>query len=225
MNYNYLDLAGKRFVRLVCIRDIGRDKGGGVLWECQCDCGNKKNVRSGKLVNGHTRSCGCLQKDITREAHTTHSLCRENGKRTKLYHVWDAMKQRCQNPRFTFYKDYGGRGIEVCGEWDSYIPFHNWATANGYQEGLTIERKDVNGNYEPDNCRWIPRPEQSRNRRNSHYITHKGISKTLTEWGHELGINPKVLGTRIKRGWSVERTLSTPIKEDRNGNKSFENVS
>jgi hypothetical protein len=226
VNYNYLDLTGKRFGRLECLIDVGRDKGGGVLWECQCDCGKKTVIRSGGLVHGHTKSCGCLQRYMTKKSHTIHSLCRdENGNRPKLYHVWDGMKQRCQNPNSTFYKDYGGRGIKVCEEWNSYIPFHNWAMANGYEEGLTIERKYVNGDYEPSNCIWIPRSEQSRNRRNNHYLTYKGISKTITEWGSELGINPSVLGTRIRRGWSVERTLNTPVKEGKNGNKSFGHVS
>lgn len=211
--YNYLDLSGRKFGRLTCIKDVGRAKGSNVLWLCKCECGNESIVRSGKLMNGHTQSCGCLQKERCITTHTTHSLSRDQkGNRSKLYHVWDGIKQRCSNPKSTFYQDYGGRGILVCEEWNDYPNFHEWATGNGYREGLTIERKDVNKGYSPDNCCWITRLQQSRNKRNSCKLTFRGKTKLLIDWAQEIGVDSAALRLRMKRGWSVEKTLTQPLR-------------
>lgn len=135
--------------------------------------------------------------------------------RTRLYKIFSMMKDRCYNPKSAAYSYYGGRGIAICSEWlDNFMNFYNWAMANGYKENLTIERKDVNGNYEPDNCEWIPQSEQSRNKTNCHYIEYKGEVKTLSEWSRELHVDrglvrkwEKVLGSGEK---AIEYLLNSP---------------
>lgn len=155
-----IDLTGQRFGRLIVVKQMPAVKRR-AQWLCVCDCGAEKIVPAGHLMYGHTKSCGCLRKDQMREsASTLDGHCGE-----KLHGVWNAMKQRCQNPRSRDYKFYGLRGIRVCDAWQNYLTFRTWALANGYAEGLTIDRIDPDGNYEADNCRWITIQEQQKNRR------------------------------------------------------------
>lgn len=136
---------------------------------------------------------------------------------TRLYKIWDRMKQRCRNPNNTNYKHYGERGIEVCEDWNDFSNFMNWSYENGYNESLSIDRIDVNGNYCPDNCRWVSQKEQNNNKRNNHYLTFGGRTLTLAEWGDATGILPATIQHRIARdGWSVEDALTIPPKK---GNK------
>jgi len=155
---------GGRFERLVLLQELPPYRSHR-RFLCKCDCGNESIVMSYNLGNGHTRSCGCLRKYSAGYDN--------NGNKTKLYHTWDAMKQRCANNRNCRYRYYGGRGIAVCDEWLEFESFRNWAMANGYQDGLTIERINNDGNYEPKNCTWIPKGEQWRNRRDRE--TESGI--------------------------------------------------
>lgn len=207
----YNDLTGQKFGRLTCLRDVGRSKGHNAMWLCRCECGNETIVNAGNLTrpNRGTKSCGCILRETA--PHTTHSLYYdEDGKRSRLNHIWDGMKQRCLNPNDAHFKDYGGRGISICHEWLNYSSFHEWAMANGYKGNLTIERKEINGNYEPSNCCWIPHSKQSRNRRSTHFITFNGVKKSLAEWGKIIGIDPSGLRRRLEKGWSIERTLTQP---------------
>jgi hypothetical protein len=179
------------------------------LWSCVCECGNSKIIRGGVLKNGHTRSCGCLQKESIVLSRTTHGLIKENF---KLYKVWAGIKQRCNNPKSHAYADYGGRGISICEEWSkSFEEFHAWAIEFGFKEGLTIERVRVNGNYEPSNCVWIPKNEQPKNRRSCVIISYKGVTENASYWSEKTKIPSKVITQRIRRGWSVEKTLMTKI--------------
>lgn len=149
------NIVGQRFGRLIVIKDTGVRKNEEVAWLCRCDCGSLLYVRGYNLRSGQTRSCGCLLQEKIR----THG----ESKRNKLYKIWLDIKQRCSNKKMKGYRYYGGKGITVCPEWQkSYLAFKNWAFANGYQEGLTIDRLDSDGNYEPSNCRWITRSENAR---------------------------------------------------------------
>ncbi|WP_374712976.1 hypothetical protein [Symbiobacterium terraclitae] len=130
---------------------------------------------------------------------------------TKLYRIWSSMKHRCLNPADKHYANYGGRGIRICDEWLVFENFLEWARASGYREGLTIERINNDGNYEPGNCKWVPKPEQSNNTRRSKLVTFRGRTMTLKDWAEELGLPYHLLQVRLtKYGWSVERAFTTP---------------
>ena len=146
----------------------------------------------------------------------THGL-----RRTRLYGIWNGILQRCFNPNRQKYKNYGGRGITVCDEWrNSFKAFYDWAMANGYRDDLTIDRIDVNGNYEPSNCRWVDAKLQAYNKTTSKYITYKGETKTLAEWAKEKNIKTPTLHLRLyKSKWSVEKALETPVSSVENVKK------
>lgn len=137
-----------------------------------------------------------------------------DGKLSRLYNIWSRMKQRCFNKKYHGYHYYGGRGITVCKEWLDYLPFHNWAMSNGYENNLTLDRKDNNRNYEPGNCRWITHKEQQNNKSSNVVIEFNGKKLNSTQWSIELGFTRGVLYGRLnKLGWSIERALTTPLKK------------
>lgn len=174
-----------------------------------CSCGNRKCISGYNLRIGKTKSCGCLSVDSSRERSTTHGQSM-----TKLYYVWKQMINRCENKNVKSFSVYGGRGISVCDEWHDFSLFYQWATKTGYKYGLTIERMDVNGNYTPENCCWITRKEQNRNRRSNVFITYNGETKIFSEWADEYGINRATLRHRIfDYGWSIDKALNTPVKK------------
>ena len=200
-----IDLTGQRFGRLIVIKRADNSKDNRAKWLCKCDCGNEKNIVGKSLRKMKTQSCGCLQKEKAKMVNTKH------GKRyTKLNKTWNSMKQRCNNSNCKQYKNYGGRGIKVCEEWvdkeNGFMNFYNWAMQNGFQENLTIDRIDVNGNYEPDNCRWTDMKQQCNNRRDNHNITYNNETHTIAEWSEILKIKRYTLYSRINM-------LKMPIKK------------
>jgi hypothetical protein len=168
---------------------------------CRCECGNTKVVRSDHLTRGSILSCGCYNKDKNIELHSTHHMTN-----TRLFYIWQSMKQRCYDTNCNTHKNYGARGISICDEWlNDFICFYNWSIGNGYSDELSIDRIDVDGNYEPSNCRWATRKEQIRNRRNTKYVTHNEETKALPEWCEIYGINYDKAKGRLRLGWSFEK--------------------
>jgi hypothetical protein len=142
----------------------------------------------------------------------THGLTRCDHHKTHLYAVWIAMKQRCMNPQAANYFRYGGRGIQVCADWMDYLTFHQWAVAHGYQAGLTIERMENEGNYEPGNCRWATWAEQSNNKRTNVHLMFNGVSRTFGQWANITGINRRTIQSRVQHGWPTARALCQGVK-------------
>lgn len=156
MNGNIKDLTGKKFNRLLVLSDSGKRDGGSVNWLCLCDCGKIVYARGCSLKTGSTKSCGCYIREIVR-------IHGEARTKPRIYRIWRGIKNRCNNPGNTAYKYYGGKGITVCDEWENnYSAFKLWAVLNGYQENLTIDRIDNGRNYEPSNCQFITKSENSR---------------------------------------------------------------
>jgi len=208
---NQLDLTGQRFGRLTVIKRCGTSKEGQKIYLCKCDCGNTKEVKSGNLKSGNVRSCGCLRKETTRRINKERNT-RHGGCGTRLYGIWFDMRQRCNWEKSINWANYGGRGIKVCDEWQvDFVPFRDWALANGYRDDLTLDRIDVDGNYCPDNCRWADLDEQNNNKRTCVYVTIDGVTKTVTEWCKETGVNRKTAFNRIKRGWNPIEAVSKEV--------------
>ena len=205
--WNFVDITGQRFGRYTVVRRVENDKRGKSQWLCKCDCGVYKVVGGQTLKNGTTQSCGCLHKDNLKEQKTTHGLYK-----TRIYRIYYDIKMRCYNPNNDRYNHYGGRGITVCDEWQEFIPFYDWAMANGYKDDLTIDRIDNDKGYSPDNCRWITNKEQQNNKRNNHLITYNGKTQTLQQWADEKNIKFNTIIGRLDRGYSIEEALTKPIK-------------
>lgn len=203
-------LTGERFGKLTAIELVGKTKYGVALWRCKCDCGNEIVVQAGNLKNGHTKSCGCYRVEFCKQNFTKHGL-----EHTRLYGIWCDMKARCYDTAHKSHQRYGGRGITVCDEWkDDVQAFYSWAVANGYCDGLTIDRVDNEGDYCPENCRWATVKDQANNRRTNINITYKGETKNMKQWAIDVGIPYSVVWQRMQKlGWSAERALTEPVKE------------
>lgn len=201
MNYKIRGdfLIGKKFNKLTVLEECAeRDNNGEKKYKCLCDCGAICYVRGGHIRTGHTKSCGCDK--IIQTSHRKSS--------TRLYKIWDKMKQRCYNYKDSNYPNYGERGIKVYNDWYvDFMTFHDWAINNGYKSNLTIDRIDVNGNYTPDNCRWVDMITQNNNKRNTVYLTCNGKTQSVAQWSRELGISASKLYYRHSKGWNDYKCL------------------
>lgn len=206
-----IDLTGQRFGRLLVLKRVKNDKHNKAKWACICDCGKEVVVLGNDLRQGKTTSCSCAQKDMITQSNTIHG-----ESESRLYNIWKKIKKRTNDKADKDYKNYGGRNIRICKEWEvDFLVFKEWALSSGYNDSLTIDRKDNNKSYSPENCRWVSMKVQNRNKRNNREITYQGTTKTLVEWAEYLGINRGTLLTRLRVGWSVEKAFTTPVKQPR----------
>lgn len=204
------DLTGLRFGRLTVLEFVPTEDRK-THWKCQCVCGSICDILGDSLHSGKTASCGCLQKEIAQKNKIKHNLIK-----TKLYSVWKSMHQRCLNHNDKEFKNYGGRGISVHTEWkNDFKKFYDWAMQNEYKEGLSIDRIDVNGNYEPNNCRWVDMKTQCRNKRNNIVVEYQGRKMCLQEAAEKSEINIGTLWSRYSVGDRGER-LFRPVKKQNN---------
>lgn len=181
---------------------------------CKCDCGKKFYATISDIRK--RKSCGCMSVELSSKANTKHGGCG-----TKIYNTWLSMKSRCYNPNNDDYNDYGGRGIIVCNEWlNNFESFRDWSYANGFEEmaskgRCSIDRIDVNGNYEPSNCRWADDITQANNRRSNVLINHNGETHTRAEWARDNDLGEDTIVSRLKNGWDLDKAINTPIMYDK----------
>lgn len=200
------DLTGKTFGRLTVIERAGSHNGR-ALWLCSCQCGRTVIKVGKRLLSGQCKSCGCGEYENRVKNVTSHRLSN-----TRLYTIWQGIKQRCYYSKHKSYKNYGGRGITVCDEWkNDFKAFYDWAIANGYRDDLSIDRIDVNGNYEPNNCRWATYFEQSRNLSTNVNVTLNGETKILTDWLKILNIPYHKVHYLLQKGLSIEAALKKVV--------------
>ena len=197
MSKTIKDLTNQKFGKLTAIKPLEKRKNRKVVWLCKCDCGNDYEIVGTSLTSGNAKSCGCLTKK--------HGMFG-----TRLYNVWHTMKERCYVKSHINYNNYGGRGITVCEEWMDFIPFMNWAYSNGYDENAkrgecTLDRIDPNGNYCPENCRWVSMSVQANNKTDNVYLEYNGIIDTLTNHARNLGLDPRTVESRKVKGESIDK--------------------
>jgi hypothetical protein len=204
-----IDITGKKFGRLTVIRQE-YIKNHHVYWFCKCDCGNECVIKGDRIKSGHTKSCGCLKQEFIDNGgpNKTHGETK-----TRLYAIWGGMITRCENKkREKSKRDYQDRGIIVCPEWHEFTAFHDWALSNGYSDSLTIDRKDNDQGYFPENCRWTTAKVQGNNKRNNRNFTYKNETKTIAQWAEITRIKYSSLYARlVTKGWNIEKALTTPV--------------
>jgi hypothetical protein len=204
---------GRRFGRLVVLSVTTRPKGYRYA-ECKCDCGTVKHIQISNLTANLVSSCGCIRREMRIANNRTHGMGH-----TRAYKAWSLMKRRCERSACQRYPRYGGRGIRVCPEWrKSFVEFWKHvqallpAGAADIPKGLSLERVDVNGHYEPSNVVLATAKEQARNTTRARLVTHDGATKCVAEWAEELGVDPKILGGRLNAGWTFEAAVSEPVR-------------
>lgn len=216
---------GERYSRWTVIDQVGW-RGTHRLFLCRCDCGNEGRVLACNLRWGNSLSCGCTRREATIKRNTTHGAI-AGGVKERTYFIWERMRVRCGNPNDKTYRLYGARGITICAGWSTYPPFRDWALANGYAEGLYIDRIDSDKGYwcgscwecvmecRTCNCRWVTPKQNANNARTNVRLTAFGEEKTMAEWADDLRcvVSYTALQHRVReRGWEVERALTTPAR-------------
>lgn len=210
-NGRFIDMTGLIFGQWTVIDYVGGSK-----WKCLCSCGKTAIVAGTTLRNGTStkcRSCACAELNRTTKIGNKNNI--SHGKsNTRIYRIWCGIISRCENPHDTGYKNYGERGIHMCAEWRrDFLSFERWALANGYTDQLSIDRINVDGAYEPANCRWVTTQEQSNNKTTNRFLIFRGEKKTIAQWAEITQIPRNTIKNRIDRcGWSIERALTVPIR-------------
>lgn len=215
--WNFIDLTGRKYNFLTVISFKGRIKKRS-LWNCICDCGNTHIVEAYNLKTGQVKSCGCYsspkaKSSFYRPNRRTHGLSNHI-----LYSIWNAMQARCRNKNNIAYERYGGRGISLCNKWKKFIGFYE-DMHESYENGLTLERIDVNGNYEPNNCRWATYKEQANNTRKNRVVTYMGITGSVVSVCDKLGIDSRMVHRRLSANWDIQRAFAEPKMTVRMNNK------
>ncbi len=205
-----IDLTGKVYGDLKVLRIAVDEPGKKKKWLCECKCGALVEVAGSNLVSGHTTAC----KQCGLKKTAAKRTIRVRGTE-KLYQVWNTMRNRCSNPNTKSYSDYGARGVKVCHEWGNSKAFIQWALDHGYKPGLEIDRIDTNGDYCPENCRWIPRIVNANNKRSNVIIEYNGETHTAAEWARILNVNYKNLMRNLSKGDSFEEAVRRIRENDR----------
>lgn len=215
---------GQKYNRLTLIRFERKNKYHHSFWLCKCDCGTEKIVNVSQVKSGAIKSCGCLNKELSRKRLMESTQTHGYANKERLYDIWKNMKRRCYDKSNKRYENYGGKGVIVCDEWkNDYLSFRKWAYANGYNDELTIDRIDVNGNYEPSNCKWSSWKEQMNNQTRNRFLAYKGKTMTMSQWAELLGLTYGAMNHRVQRGWSMERIVNTPLRTSSNKGDSIVN--
>jgi len=202
---NFIDLTGKQFGRLRALRVAARNKHNQLMWECECECGVTCLALGHLLRNGEKQSCGCLKREAIASVNFSHGM---TG--TPIYAIYRSMMQRCYDQNSHAYDRYGARGISVCEKWQKFEGFYE--DMGDKPEGMSLERKDNNGDYCPENVVWAGGKAQANNRRSNRVLEHRGKSQTLTQWADEIGMKPQTLHARIFcYGWPVEKALEVTV--------------
>ena len=206
----FIDLTGQVFGRLTVIDRVVNSFGGKARWRCWCICGEETLAYSANLRRGHTQSCGCLRQEARVINATTHGLSR-----TKVWAAWASMKARCFNKNTDSYARYGGRGINICERWLN--SFENFYDDMGEPPTPlhSVEREDNDRGYSPCNCYWATQSQQANNKSTSCLVTFKGVTRTITQWGRETGLEGCLRDRLFRYGWSLEKAFTTPVRRRR----------
>lgn len=213
------DITGEKYGKLTV---LGRDYTKGTkmaYWVCECDCGEIISARGTRLKDGTTNSCGCDKNRYTNynvSKRTSNLYTRTQLSETRLYKIWQGMKERCYNPKDDKYKYYGAKGIKVCDEWQNAYSFIAWAIENGYIKGFTIDRIDPNKDYSPSNCRWANNFTQSNNRTSNKLLTIDGNTLTIAQWCRVYDIPESTVRNRLNKGMNAKLALTLPSQRPRN---------
>ena len=199
-------VVGEKYGMFLILKYITQERvaRNGAMVLCKCDCGNTIERKSIYILKPkHPQNCGCVKKQWRRDIWTTHG-----GAYTRLYTIWQCMKNRCYLKTHKRYKNYGGRGIMVCKEWlNDFVAFRDWALSHGYSDKLTIERAKVNEDYKPSNCKWVTNKEQQKNKTDNVFIEYNGRRMIISDWAKELKMSPATLGYRLRKGMPIEMVL------------------
>jgi hypothetical protein len=196
-------MSPSRFGQLTAIKKVGSANGS--VWQFRCDCGKSVERKLSQVKR-------TIKRGYVPKCDTCPDAGKHGGAGTRLHTIWINMRNRCQQPSSSRFACYGGRGIRVCDDWQDFETFRKWATASGYKEGLSIERVDVDGNYEPSNCAWIEPHQQRHNKQNSRKLTWNGKTLAPRQWAEELGISYEAIQLRVSRGWDTERIFTQPYR-------------